>query len=57
MNKREADWLESALTYLRSIPLRVDLAINDIEEALKVRTILPVCEKCLKIGGCEHTKK
>lgn len=57
MNKREADWVQSAIDILangEAQGVEVQQAISDLKEALKVRTIHTVCEKCLKIGGCEH---
>lgn len=51
MNKREADWIKEAQEAIRNGDLPD--ASRCLEESLKVRTALTVCEKCLRIGGCE----
>jgi hypothetical protein len=58
MNNVERKLVESVIVLLdgKNRTKATELAIGMLQEALKVRTALTVCEHCLKIGGCEHVQ-
>ena len=60
MSPEERHWVPEADKAVRNIQEKYGTAVGYVlqclQNALEVSKPLAVCEKCLKIGGCEHTK-